>query len=99
MVETPASNSGQCSINYTSSSTLSSNTYIKLVDENDEVVMEYTTIKTSQSIIISSSKLVKGKTYKLYLNNTLKETITIKNTITTAGSSQGFGGPGGGFRP
>ena len=94
MVETPASNSRQCSINYTSSTTLSSNTYIKLVDENDEVVMEYTTIKTSQSIIISSSKLVKGKTYKLYLNNTLKETITINNTITTAGASNQNFGPG-----
>lgn len=101
MVETPASNSSQCSINYTSSSTLSSNTYIKLVDEDGNIVIEYTTIKTSQSIIISSSKLVKGKTYKLYLNNSLKESITINNTITTAGSStQGFGGgPGGGFRP
>jgi len=100
MVETPASNSKNYSINYTSNSTLNANTTIKLVDANNDVVMEYTTLKTSQSIIISSNKLVKGSTYKLYINNTLTETITINNIITTAGSSsQGFGGPGGGFRP
>ena len=46
MVETPASNSSQYSINYTSGSTLSSNTNIKLLDENDNTVIEYTTIKT-----------------------------------------------------
>ena len=101
MVETPASNSKQYSINYTSKSTLSANTNIKLVDSNNDVVIEYTTLKTSQSIIISSSKLVKGSSYKLYINNNLTETITISNIITTAGASnQGFGGPGGGgFRP
>lgn len=100
MVETPASNSSQYSINYTSNSTLSANTNIKLVDANNDTVMEYTTLKTSQSIIISSSKLVKGSTYKLYINGTLTETITISSTITTAGSSsQGFNPGGPGFRP
>ena len=100
MVETPASNSSQYSINYTSKSTLSANTNIKLVDANNNTVMEYTTLKTSQSIIISSSKLVKGSTYKLYINGTLTETITISSTITTAGSSsQGFNPGGPGFRP
>lgn len=98
MVETPASNSSQYSINYASSSTLSANTNIKLLDSNNEVVMEYTTLKTSQSIIISSSKLVKNGTYKLYINNTLTETITITNTITQIGNSnQGFN-PGGSGR-
>ena len=100
MVETPASNSSQYSINYTSSSTLSSNTNIVLKDESGNTIMENTTLKTSQSIIISSSKLVKGSKYKLYINNTLVETITINNIITTAGAKQSFnGGPGGGMRP
>ncbi len=97
MVETPASNSSEYSISYASSSTLNANTNIKLLDENNEVVVEYTTLKTSQSIIISSSKLELNKKYKLYINNTLTETITINNKITTIGNSnQGFG-PG--FRP
>ncbi|MBP5445248.1 MAG: carbohydrate-binding domain-containing protein [Acholeplasmatales bacterium] len=98
MVETPASNSTVYTISYASNTTLSANTNIKLVDENDEVVMEYTTLKTSQSIIISSSKIEKGKTYKLYLNSNLTESITISNIITKIGnSSQGQmpGGPGG----
>ena len=101
MVETPASNSKNYSINYTSSTTLSSNTYIKLVDEDNNTVIDYTTIKTGQSVIISSSKLAKGKTYKLYIDNTLKETITISSTITTAGASQNNNRPGGmgGMRP
>ena len=100
MVETPASNSKNYSINYTSSTTLSSNTYVKLVDEDNNTVIDYTTIKTGQSIIISSSKLVKGKTYKLYINNTLKESITINSTITTAGASQNsFNNRPGGMRP
>ena len=97
MVETPASNSSEYSISYASSSTINANTNIKLLDENNEVVVEYTTLKTSQSIIIASSKLELNKKYKLYLNNTLTETITINNKITTIGNSnQGFG-PG--FRP
>lgn len=90
MVETPASNSTQYSISYASSSTINANTSIKLVDENNIVIVEYNTLKTSQSIIISSNDLVKGKTYKLYLNDTLTETITINNIITTIGSNQGF---------
>ncbi|MCR5462376.1 MAG: carbohydrate-binding domain-containing protein [bacterium] len=96
MVETPASNSSQCSINYASSTTLSANTNIKLLDSNNEVVVEYNTLKTSQSIIISSNKLVKNGTYKLYINNVLTETITISSIITQIGTtSQGFnpGGP------
>ena len=100
MVETPASNSSQYSINYTSSTTLASNTNIKLVDDNNDVVIEYNTIKTSQSVIISSSKLAKNKTYKLYINGTLKETITISNVITQVGNSnQGFNNRPGGMRP
>lgn len=90
MVETPASNSTQYSISYASSSTINANTSIKLVDENNTVIVEYNTLKNSQSIIISSNDLVKGKTYKLYLNDTLTETITINNIITTIGSNQGF---------
>ena len=100
MVETPASNSSQYTISYASSSTLSANTNIKLLDSNNNVVMEYTTLKTSQSIIISSSKLVKNGVYKLYLNNTLTETITINNIITQVGNSnQGFNNRPGGMRP
>jgi len=94
MVETPASNSSQYSINYTSSQSLNSNTLIQLVDSSDNVVVEYTTIKTSQSVIISSDKLTKGNSYKLYINNSLVETITINNIITTIGSSNNSTRPG-----
>ena len=94
MVETPASNSSQYSINYTSSQTINSNTLIKLVDSNNNVIVEYTTIKTSQSVIISSDKLAKGSSYKLYINGSLVETITINNIITTAGSSSYNSRPG-----
>ena len=94
MVETPASNSNQYSINYTSSQTINSNTLIKLVDSNNNVIVEYTTIKTSQSVIISSDKLAKGSSYKLYINGSLVETITINNIITTAGSSSYNSRPG-----
>ena len=94
MVETPASNSSQYSINYASSTTLSANTNIKLLDSNNEVVIEYTTLKTSQSVIISSNKLVKNGTYKLYINNTLTETVTINNIITQIGNTNQNNIPG-----
>ena len=94
MVETPASNSSQYSINYASSTTLSANTNIKLLDSNNEVVIEYSTLKTSQSVIISSNKLVKNGTYKLYINNTLTETVTINNIITQIGNTNQNNIPG-----
>lgn len=87
MVETPASNSTQYVISFAKSSSIPANTTLSLKDSNDNELLSFTTSKTSQSIIISTPKLEKGKTYKIYEEETLVATFTINNIITSIGSS------------
>jgi len=71
--------------------------------------------KNYQSLIISSPKLESNKTYSIYTNcevsdgkdgiyekytfNTLYKNVTISNTVTTIGNSNGMGGHPGGMIP
>lgn len=94
MVETPASNSAQYVISYAQSANIAAGTTIKLVDASGNTMVEVTTVKACQSVIISSAALQNGATYKLYAGTGQLAQVTIFSTITSAGTSQG--GPGGG---
>ena len=94
MVETPASNSAQYVISYAQSANIAAGTTIKLVDASGSTVVEVTTVKVCQSVIISSAALQNGATYTLYAGTGQLAQVTISSTITSAGTSQG--GPGGG---
>lgn len=94
MVETPASNSAQYVISYAQSANIAAGTTIKLVDASGNTMVEVTTVKACQSVIISSAALQNGETYTLYAGTGQLAQVTISSTITSAGTSQG--GPGGG---
>ena len=94
MVETPASNSAQYVISYAQSANIAEGTTIKLVDASGSTVVEVTTVKVCQSVIISSAALQNGASYTLYAGTSQLAQVTISSTITSAGTSQG--GPGGG---
>lgn len=94
MVETPASNSAQYVISYAQSANIAAGTTIKLVDASGNTMVEVTTVKVCQSVIISSAALQNGATYTLYAGTGQLAQVTISSTITSAGTSQG--GPGGG---
>ena len=94
MAETPASNSAQYVISYAQSANIAAGTTIKLVDASGSPVVEVTTVKVCQSVIISSAALQNGATYTLYAGTGQLAQVTISSTITSAGTSQG--GPGGG---
>ena len=94
MVETPASNSAQYVISYAQSANIAAGTTIKLVDASGNTMVEVTTVKACQSVIISSAALQNGATYTLYAGTGQLAQVTIPSTITSAGTSQG--GPGGG---
>ena len=80
MVETPASNSAQYVISYAQSANIAAGSTIKLVDASGNTMVEVTTVKACQSVIISSAALAQ---------------VTIFSTITSAGTSQGGPGGGG----
>lgn len=63
-------------------------------DASGSTVVEVTTVKVCQSVIISSAALQNGATYTLYAGTGQLAQVTISSTITSAGTSQG--GPGGG---
>lgn len=95
MVETPASNSAQYVISYAQSANIAAGTTIKLVDASGNTMVEVTTVKACQSVIISSAALQNGETYTLYAGTGQLAQVTISSTITSAGTSQGGTGGGG----
>lgn len=72
---------------------------ISLVSEDDTVLETYAPNKSFSSIVISSSRLVKSKTYKLEINGEVIETFKVENISTILGETlNNFGGgkqPGG----
>jgi len=88
------SSATQGSILYNLSSSKSANVSIKL-KYNNEVIYETSSIKTFNSIVISTPNIEKGKTYTLQVGSN-SYSITMSNYIY--GSSSGMGGgmqPGG----
>ncbi len=67
---------------------------MQVVDESGEVVMEYTATKTFQSVLVSSSSLSVGKTYKVTVEGKEVGSVSVEQMVTGSGS----GGMGGGMR-
>ena len=97
MVETPGRNSEQCVVSYAQNSSVAAGSTVVLTTSDGTKILEVTTEKTSQSIIISAPELVKGGSYTLTIDGTAVATFTVSGTITSVGSSGGQGGnrPGG----
>lgn len=94
MVETPGKNSTQNCVSYALNSTIAEASNIVVKDANGKEILNFTTAKKCQSIIMSTSEFVVGGTYTVYINGVESKTFTITQTITTIGSTK-QGGPGG----
>lgn len=102
MVQGISSNSTQynATIIFTSSYT---NKKITITDENENTILEYTPTKTYQAITVSSSKLKKGTTYTIKIDNETYTSFTVSSISTTVGTSNrmnnGGNMPGNGENP
>lgn len=95
MVETPGNNSKQYVVSYGSKSSLGNGDVISVKDSDGNVLIQVTLIKSCQSVIVSIDGFKKGSTYSLYKNDTLLESFTVSNILTTIGTQSGGFGPGG----
>lgn len=99
MIETPSSNSKQCSVVYALNGT--SNSTFKVTDSSNNVIFETTALKTYQSVVVSLPNFTIGQTYTLS-NPSTSQSINIVSILTNgAGGGMGPGGnrPGPGPRP
>lgn len=74
-----------------------------ITDENENTILEYTPTKTYQAITVSSSKLKKGTTYTIKIDNETYTSFTVSSISTTVGTSNrmnnGGNMPGNGENP
>lgn len=105
MAECPDNSSTQYIVSATFESTQQAGTSVKLLDENGSEIIDFTSAKTFDNIIISSPDILKDKTYTFYLNDTESESFTASEIISTIGrqsTMSGFGkgrGNKGDFQP
>lgn len=92
MVETPSSKSTQCTMVYTSQSTIAADSVISLRDSDGTELVSKTTKKSCQALIISSPKISKGAAYEIYSGSTKLASFTAASAITTIGTSGSSGG-------
>ena len=93
MWQNPTTDSTQYSIAF--STTGSSGDKIELKDSNGNIITSFETKKAYGMICISSQELKKGETYTLYKNGAQVSGQELTNIVTSNGSSNNQGGPGG----
>ena len=99
-VYAPTSTSAQYCIVY-NGCPMSTTQELAVKDESGTKILAVTSPQGSQSagVLLSSSKFVKGGNYTISIGDTVYQTVTLSNKITTIGSQTGPGGGGGGFGP
>jgi hypothetical protein len=95
MVEAPNSYSKQNVLNYTLSESADSGKKFEIKNSNGDIIVSYTPSKKYQSVIFSSDKLTTGEEYTVYVDGEQKDTFTVSDVVTNAGSTSS-GGMGGG---
>ena len=93
MVENPGTNSEQCYINLTMSTTQNANTKIEIFDEDNNSIYTHTPAKKYQSVIMSLKEIEIGKTYKIVVGTT-EYSASVKSIATQIGTSSGGNRPG-----
>lgn len=97
MAECPDSKSTQCVISATFDTTQTADTIVSLKNSDGNDIITFTSIKTFDNIVISSSDILKGKTYSISLDGAEYQSITINDTITTISTQSTMGGFGKGM--
>ena len=95
MVEAPGSASTQNVLCYTLSENAEAGTKIEVKKANSTVIASHTGKNAYQSFIFSSSELVTGETYTIYVNGEEKDSFTVSDAITNVGSAAAGGMRGG----
>ncbi len=104
MAEIPNDSSSQNVVSVTFDSAQSAGTNVQLKDESNAVIIDFTSEKKFENIVISSPELENNCKYTFYLDGAKAESFTINSVVTTIGQqglmSGGFGGggKGGGHR-
>jgi hypothetical protein len=102
MAEAPEESSSQYALRVNFDDTQSAGTTILIEDADGVELLSFTPDKQFQSIVYSSADIEMGATYTVSLDGSEVTTFTIESTITSYGSTTGFGGGGGGrgnFQP
>lgn len=93
MVEAPNSYSAQNVLNLTLSSSAEAGNKIEIKNSSGDTIMSYTPAKNYRSVIYSSPNLVTGEEYTVYTDGEARETFTVSDVVTNAGTAvRGFGG-------
>ncbi|MCM1290282.1 MAG: carbohydrate-binding domain-containing protein [Corallococcus sp.] len=95
MVETPSTNSTQYVISYAQRTSIIAGTNISLVDSSGTTLLTVAVQKNCQSLILSVAGVKKDASYSIYGGDTELAKFTVNSVITTVGSSQQSGNPGG----
>lgn len=90
MAEFPSSDSTQYILGFTPERQ-DSNTVIKIKDSKDNVIFDYTSLKTFSSICFSSDKLKENETYTLYLNDEKIESLTVNDIVSLGENTKSSG--------
>lgn len=97
MAEYPNNSSIQYTVSATFESTQQAGTSVKLLDENGSEIINFTSAKTFDNIVISSPDILNNKTYTFHLNDTESESFTASEIISTIGRQSAMGGGFGGM--
>lgn len=99
MIQLPNNGNGQNIIRVGFDEMQSSGTTVSVKDSDGDEIMSHTAKTTYQTLIFSSPELKTDGEYTVYIDGAEKETVTVAEGLTTAGTmGGGFGGRGmGGF--
>lgn len=97
MVEIPGSASKQNVLCYTLSESVAAGAKTEVKRSDGTVIASHTGKNAYQSFIFSSSELVTGETYTIYVNGEEKDSFTVSESVSTVGSAT-LNGMGGGMR-
>lgn len=94
MAETFDSSSTQGCILVNTDSVHPAGTTIELLDESENIVLQYTSSKSFQSIVVSDPSILVGKTYRLKVGTEEKEIVMETISYGTSSGMGGFSRPG-----
>ncbi len=92
MVQTPGSDSAVNTLSIGLSTTYDAGTSVQIIDESGNVILDYVSEKTFQSIVFSSEEIELGGSYTVTVNGETVETATVADTVTSVGTSGSMGG-------
>ncbi len=98
MANNPDTSSKQIIVSANFETTQTAGTSVKLLDENGGEIINFTSTKTFDNIVISSPDILKDKTYTFYLDDTKSESFNANEIVSTIGRQSSMGGGFGGRR-